>query len=341
MKIFIKLVFLLYILIGNSAYADYQLGEGDIIRVIVYADNDFTRELRVGENGLISLPLVGLVDVNNLTTYQAEQKIAEKLSSGGFLKKPQISVVVTQFLSKSVSVLGAVYKSGRYPILRSTSVRDIIAEAGGLTPDASDNITVIIGENRFNINLLSNDQTSSNSSSNMKLIGGETILVSARDVSILGYVNKPGKYALQGGSNRISDFISMAGGLTEFANHNIIHYSTQSGTTISNYIDLDNFFKKYDANADKQIYKGDIIYVPQAEIFYAYGEVQRPGMYKIDKNMNIMQALAKASGLTTKGTQRSIVLHRKNKQGEVYKVKADLLTLLQNDDVIFVEESLF
>lgn len=91
---------------------------------------------------------------------------------------------------------------------------------------------------------------------------------------------------------------------------------------------------------NKEVYPGDVLYVPKAPQVYVYGEVQRPGMYKIDKNMTVMQAIAKAGGLTIRGTQRSVKLHRKNEQSEVVKQTPGLTSVLQDEDVLYIEESL-
>jgi len=63
-------------------------------------------------------------------------------------------------------------------------------------------------------------------------------------------------------------------------------------------------------------------------------------MYKIDKNMTVMQAIAKAGGLTTRGTQRSVKLHRKDEQNKVVKQSPNLTNVLQDEDVLYIEESL-
>lgn len=99
-------------------------------------------------------------------------------------------------------------------------------------------------------------------------------------------------------------------------------------------------FRSPASELNKELTPGDVVYIPKAPQVYIYGEVQRPGMYKIDKNMTIMQAIAKAGGLTVRGTQRSVKLHRKNAEGALVKQSSDLTSTLMDEDVLFIEESL-
>lgn len=321
------------------AYADYTLGAGDYLRVTVYGDADLMRETRVSEDGLLTLPLIGEVKVGGLTTIETEKRIAEQLKRGGFIANPQVSVLVLEFMSKTVSILGGVLKPGRYPVTRPSDVKDLIAEAGGITPDGSEIITVVKGDKRSEYDL-HELVTQQGKAVDTVVRGGETIYVGTRDVAVVGLLSRPGKYAIQGGLRRISDFIAQAGGATDAAGESLFYTTNVSGTSETQQINIDQLFRSPSSDVNKQVYPGDVIYVPLAPQVYVYGEVQRPGMYKIDKNMTVMQAIAKAGGLTPRGTQRSVKLHRKNQNGEVVKLKPELGGNLQDEDVLYVEESL-
>lgn len=323
-----------------AAKADYTLGAGDAVKITVYGDADLTRETRVAEDGQITLPLIGEVAVGGLTTIQAEKKIAEQLKRGGFIANPQVSVLILEFMSKSVSVLGGVLKPGRYPVTRPTDVKDILAEAGGLTSEASEIITVVRGDKRSQYDLNEVMEHKNLNVQDISLTGGETIYISVRDITVAGQVLRPGKYGIQGGTRKISDFIALAGGANENAGETLLFTTTRSGTPVTEELNVDDLFKSPSGPANKEVAPGDVIYLPKAPQVYIYGEVQRPGMYKVDKNMTIMQAIAKAGGLTTRGTQRSVKLHRKNAEGALVKQSSDLTTPLKDEDVLFIEESL-
>ena len=86
---------------------------------------------------------------------------------------------------------------------------------------------------------------------------------------------------------------------------------------------------------------GDIIYVPRARIFYIYGEVQKPGAYRLEPGMTVMQALSVGGGLTVRGTERGLRLHRRDPGGAVKTIEPELTDTIRENDVVFVRESLF
>lgn len=330
----------LIFIVSSLAHADYTLGAGDYVRVTVYGDSELMRETRVSEDGVLSMPLIGEVRVGGLTTIESEKRIAEQLKKGGFIANPQVSVLVLEFMSKSVSVLGGVLKPGRYPVTRPTDIKDILAEAGGLTNEASEIVTVVRGDKRSEYDLNEIIERRNLNDQDIRLLGSETIYVSVRDVAVTGQVLRPGKYGIQGGTRKISDFVALAGGSTDLAGETLYFTTQRSGTAVTQEINIDELFRSPASQLNKDLLPGDVIYVPKAPQVYVYGEVQRPGMYKIDKNMTVMQAIAKSGGLTVRGTQRSVKLHRKNAEGSIIKQTPDLTSTLQDEDVLFIEESL-
>jgi polysaccharide export outer membrane protein len=325
--------------VPTLALADYTLGTGDFVKVTVYGDAELMREVRIADNGVLSFPLIGEVRVGGLTTVEAEKVIAEQLKRGGYIANPQVSVVVIQFLSKTVSILGGVLKPGRYPVTRPSDVKDMIAEAGGVTAEGSEIVTLVKGDKRSELDLhdIINQQANKDE---FVVTGGETIYVGTRDVAVVGQLLRPAKYSIQGGMRKISDFISLAGGPTELAGEVMFYTTSVSGTPVTEQINIDDLFRAPASEKNKQVYPGDVLYVPKAPQVYVYGEVQHPGMYKIDKNMTVMQAIAKAGGLTLRGTQRGVKLHRKNADGAVIKQTPELTSTLLDEDVLYVEESL-
>ncbi|APW40605.1 polysaccharide export protein EpsE [Rhodoferax koreense] len=127
-----------------QAVQDYRLGAGDNIRVQVFQNPDLTVEARVSENGSITYPLIGSVEVGSLTISAAEKKIADALRTGGFLQKPQVNIVLTQIRGSQVSVLGQVNRPGRFALETNTRVTDALAMAGGATV-TGDDIVILTG----------------------------------------------------------------------------------------------------------------------------------------------------------------------------------------------------
>jgi polysaccharide export outer membrane protein len=76
-------------------------------------------------------------------------------------------------------------------------------------------------------------------------------------------------------------------------------------------------------------------------VFYIYGEVQKPGAYRLEKSMNIMQAISLGGGVTPRGTERGVQIRREDGNGKPVTIPADPMATIQPDDVIYVKESLF
>ena len=125
---------------------DYPLGAGDAIRVQVFQNPDLTIETRVSENGSITYPLIGAVDLGGLSIAAAEKKIAEALQKGGFIRQPQVNIVLVQIRGNQVSVLGQVNRPGRFPLETvNTRLSDMLAMAGGTT-QSGDDMAIITGQ---------------------------------------------------------------------------------------------------------------------------------------------------------------------------------------------------
>lgn len=326
--------------VATAVEPNYILGAGDVLKINVYSNPDLSLETRVSEAGLITYPLIGQVMVGGLTTFAAEKRIAGLLESRGFIKEPQVNVLVVQFQSKLVSVLGSVNKPGRYPLERTTNLADLLALVGGATPDGSDLVTVTSteGKKEYDLHKLVSEPGGLKS---IILSGGEVVYVHARDVAVMGQVNRPGKYAVVGGVRTVADFLSVAGGVTAAGSDKVTVSTLRDGKINRFEVDVDDLFRTGNNASNIELSSGDSIYIPQAPMVYLYGEVQRPGSYRIQREMTVMQALALGGGLTSRGTQRNIKLHRKNTKGEVMQLFPALTDLVQQDDVLYIQESLF
>lgn len=319
---------------------NYILGAGDVVRITVFNNPELTLETRVSEADSISYPLIGQVKIGGLSTSSAEKRIAGMLEKGGFIKNPQVNLLVTQFQSKLVSVLGSVYKPGRYPLERTTNLADLLALVGGVTPDGSDMVTITNASGSTEYDL----QKIVSKASGLKSIilsGGEVVFVHARDISVMGQVLRPGKYAVVGGVRTVADFLSVAGGIIPTGSDTITVTTVRDGKINRFDVDVDSLFRTGDNSANIELMSGDSIYVPHAPMFYIYGEVQRPGSYRIERGMTFVQALAQGGGLTLRGTQRNFKVDRRNAKGEIESVHPALNDLVKQDDVINIQESLF
>jgi polysaccharide biosynthesis/export protein len=125
---------------AQAASADYQIGPEDILRVTVYGHEDLTQTVLVQPDGTFTFPLVGRVKASDNTPAELEKKIAILLSKG-FIRNPQVTVVVQEFRSKTVYVVGEVARPGPYPLAGHTSLVEVLAKAG---PTANAGAEVVI-----------------------------------------------------------------------------------------------------------------------------------------------------------------------------------------------------
>jgi polysaccharide biosynthesis/export protein len=243
------------------ALAEYRIGAGDIVRIVVFQNPDLTLETRVTEAGVVNYPLLGNIRLGGLSVTAAEKLVADGLRNGNFVRQPQVSMVVLQVRGNQASVLGQVNRPGRYPIeVADMRLTDLLATAGGTSPSGADGV----------------------------------VIVGTRD-------GKP--YRME--------------------------------------VDLPTLFSAGGRDRDVPILNGDTVWVDRQPILYIYGEVQRPGAMRLEREMTLLQALATGGGLTARGTEKGIRVHRRAADGSTQVLEPVMSDKLREGDVVFVRESLF
>jgi polysaccharide export outer membrane protein len=169
------------------------------------------------------------------------------------------------------------------------------------------------------------------------------ILVQARkkQVSVLGAVGRPGQFPLENTNTRLSEVLALAGGISAAGSDVVIVTGSRDGKPFRREIDVTAIYLDGKSSSDMIMAGGDSVYVHRAPMFYIYGEAQRPGSYRIERGMTVMQALVIAGGPTARGTEKRLKMHRPGPDGSVKELTPELRDLVQPDDVIFVRESLF
>ncbi len=160
-------------------------------------------------------------------------------------------------------------------------------------------------------------------------------------VSVLGQVGAPGRYPIESNTT-IFDLLAQAGGIT--ANGSDIVYVIRldkNGSETRYPVDLKGLTNGGGAIHSVSLQGGDSVFVPKAEQYSIYGEVATPGRYRVDPGMTVIEAIARAGGITLRGSQRRIEIKRKQGDGNYSTVKAKLGDLVQPDDVVQVKESIF
>jgi len=246
----------------ESFSQEYIVGEGDILEIRVYDNKELDTTVRVGGDGIISMPLLGPIKVGGMAV-SAISSYIESLLADGYLLAPQVNVFVTEYRSKKVTILGQVNEPGLFELQGSITMLELISRAGGLTEDAGGLITI---KRKTHID---EDQT--------KVIT----------------------------------------------------------------IEMEQLIERGEASLNIAIQDGDSIYVAKAGVFYVTGEVKKPGSYKHADNPTVLMAITLAGGLTDHGAAGRIGIIRKIDGKEVLLKNVTMEEPVLQDDVIVVPETYF
>jgi polysaccharide export outer membrane protein len=166
-----------------------------------------------------------------------------------------------------------------------------------------------------------------------------------QQVSILGQVAKPGKYSIETGAKTLFDFIALSGGVSANGSDFITVVRVSENPAQRMTFNLRELLLQANANqinsANVLMRADDIIYVPEAPVFYVYGEAKTPGVFRHKPRMTLLQALSMAGGLSNRGTENGLTIQRRNPEGQLLDVTATMSTEILEDDIVTIKESLF
>ena len=220
-----SLTVLMVLLLTALLFAqDYLVGEGDVLKITVYDNDDLQSTVRVSGEGTIVVPLLGKVHVRNLSVPRISD-ILSTMFADGYLKNPQVNVFIEDYRGQKVVILGQVNKPGLFELRGTTTFLELISKAGGLTQDAGDKAvikrTVKKGEESKRIvksidleELIEKGDTTKN----VLIYDGDNIYINkAGFFYVTGEVKKPDSYKYREDTT-VLKAIAMAGGFTGKAN---------------------------------------------------------------------------------------------------------------------------
>jgi polysaccharide export outer membrane protein len=162
-------------------------------------------------------------------------------------------------------------------------------------------------------------------------------------VSVLGEVKAPGRYPIESNTT-ILDLLAQAGGATEKGADTIYILRPDSQGNLQRLaVNLKGTVDSKDsAPAVLQTLRGgDSIFVPVAEQFYIAGEVRAPAVYRLESGMTLVQAIARAGGITERGSASRVQIKRRGPKGDYIVISGKPNERIQPDDVITVKERIF
>jgi polysaccharide export outer membrane protein len=263
--------------------------------------------------------LIRLAAIATLAAASVATHAQERLSD--YRLGPGDSIKVQVYQSPDLTLEARVSESGiiNYPLVGRINI-------GGLTvPDAEARIASALKANK----ILRAPQVNIN----VQQVRGS-------QVAVLGQVHKPGRFPLEAMNVRVSDLVAAAGGITPQGDEVVVVTGVRNKKPFRKAVDTSSLFAGK-GSEDILVQPGDTIYVSKAPVYYIYGEAQKPGYYKVEKGMTVMQALAAGGGITPRGSNSRLQITRKTGEGQTVQLSPKLTDTIQAGDVLFVKESIF
>ena len=290
---------------------DYEIGAGDVLKVVVLGQADMTGDFTVGPDGMVSFPILGKIKASENTTLELERKLTVLLADG-ILKRPQVTVTVADYGSQKVFVTGEVQRPGQYSLKADRSLLALLGDVGALGPNVGHEVIVVrppVG---------------------VATVTGPTVPLSlTEEPGATPPAEAPPTETPQPTTpaeptvppSGIPGLPFVAPGSEVFR---ISLLELQSG------------------NPEKNITlrAGDTVYFPKAAQVYVMGSVARPGPYRYQEGMTVLQALTLAGGATERGSAgRTKVVRIVNGKKVEKRVKAT--DLVVPEDTLVVPERFF
>jgi polysaccharide biosynthesis/export protein len=291
-----------------TATHEYTIGSGDLLSVSVFDVPELTKEIRVSQNGTISMPLVPTrLHVAGLTEMQAEQLIADVLEANGLVSHAEVGVSVKEHRSRPITVVGAVAHPMVYEADRSVTLLEVLAEAGGVSNDAGD--TVIV--------------TRSHAAAFIPVPTAAPMPEAAPGAG------SPSESAPPPADRSPVSPLPASDGKQLNSSTPPDSQATPSGNLIT--INLNDLVETGDTRNNIPLQAGDVVTVPHAGIVYVLGAVSRPGGYVLANDrsaMTTMKVLSLAGGNTAFAKLDHAVIIRKDSQGKRSETEIDLKKIL-------------
>ena len=275
---------------ASAKQEDYVIGSGDLLSIEVFDVAELSRDVRVNESGLVSLPLVPVkIHAAGLTTFQFQDTVAELLQSNGLVSNPQVSVTVKERHGEPITMSGAVKMPMVIQAVGKVTLLEALSQAGGLAADAGEEILITrparvadpnnppaSGEQpqpttiTVNLNQVLN---SGDPKYNIPLLGGDVVTVSrAGIVYAVGAVQHGGGFVMANDHEQMSvlKLLALSGGLmTTAKSHSAVILRQELGTGKRQQVPVD-LRKILTLKADDVLMvQNDILFVPDSAASHA------------------------------------------------------------------------
>jgi polysaccharide export outer membrane protein len=242
------------------------IAPGDLLHIQVADTPEMDEDARVTDQGMVPIVGIGDVKVAGLTPSDAATVVHDRLIDSHYLNHPQVSINVEDFATLQVSVIGEVKASGAYAIATPRPILDVLALAGGLTPEANRHIIIERkGDQQHPLDYYVSNNGKQAIEQQVMVNPGDTIVVSrAGIVYILGDVNRPGGYVMSNNESQLTllQGLALAGGVTRAAKQGRAHLirNKPGGGFVDTELSVGDIQKG--KQPDLALLPGDVLYLP-------------------------------------------------------------------------------
>ena len=333
------------------------LQPGDVLSIQVFRVAEFSKVVRIEEDGTFRYPLCGTIKASGLTARAIAEELEKALAKQ--VQDPHVDVFVQDWGPRRIYILGEVKSSQSMdlPTYGRMTALQALSAVGGFTESADlNNVAVLrrsegkIIRHKIDVSALVSRQSGGD---DFKLLPEDTLIVpKAPPVFVAGEVNNPTTIFID--TQRpplVSELIIRAGNMkpgADAGNICIIRTNAKGEREMIPASLKSQVLGNYED--DVRIAPGDYVLVGAAEQIYVLGEVKKPGPLTLppDKTITASQAIALAGGFTQVAKQNDITLIR-NKEIKKLNLKKLYTSIenmerdetLRNGDIIFVQESIW
>lgn len=282
----------------------YEIGPADVLKIVVLGQEQMSGEFTVDRLGMIQFPFLGSMKASELSPRDLERKLTTLLSDG-YLKRPQVSVVVKESNSQRLYVTGEVKRPGAYGLRGDRSLRGLLSEIGELTPEAGHEVVVI----RPPKPLEPVPTPSPSPEEDLSAVDPAHPEATPEPTPTPAPTPSPDP--------------SLPGAVPGSEVFRLSLREVRSGQP----------------EKDFQVEPGDTIYVPKAAQVYVTGFVARPGAIRFEEGMTVYKAISLAGGVGERGSSKARIV--RIVEGRRKELKAKSTDLLLPEDTVVVPERFF
>ena len=274
---------------------DYILASGDELNIYIYGDRDQVYNPTVNSDGTIELPFIGPMKVGGMSYIDAKKHLKENLKN--HFKLSEFNININKYSTIQVTLIGDVQHPGLYNVSSFSTVKDLLIASQGVNPTSSVRDIVVNRDGKTIEHLDFYDLLFKGKNFGTKLLkhGDVVVITQAKKLaSVDGYVNNSAIFELKDSEN-LSELLEYAGGIKADASQYNIKIDR-----FANNAKIETFEVSLKDAKNFTIENGDSVYVYPLDFstqhsVNIYGNIIRPGQYKLPDQMTLNKLLSTAT----------------------------------------------